>query len=386
MTYAGGRRVLDADSHLMELPGFLADHADPRLRARLPDITSGIASLDLDSWAGRHGHDAARVDELVGLGDDLVRRGPKWHGALGAFNPRERSLALDLLGFERQVVFSSLCAPLFALTDPDLRYGAYRAHNRAMAAFCAGDARLLGVALADFDDVDRARAELEAAVDLGLRLVWLPARAPGGRSPGHVDHEPLWAFLAEAGLPFALHVGSGPIPIDDEWMNDGRPERRSARGGGEVVGSKDVSVIFQPAERFVSILLLDGVLDAHPDLRGGVFEMGAGWVPALLRRLDLITATWSKSEPHLRDMTRTPSEQIRDQLRFTPYPFEDVGRLVEESAPELFLFSSDYPHAEGGRDPIGRFEASLAPSAGTGGDDVRRAFFGDNLAALFRAA
>ena len=42
-------------------------------------------------------------------------------------------------------------------------------------------------------------------------------------------------------------------------------------------------------------------------------------------------------------------------MRFTPYPFEDVAQLVSESSPELYLFSSDYPHAEGGRDPLGRF-------------------------------
>ena len=54
-------------------------------------------------------------------------------------------------------------------------------------------------------------------------------------------------------------------------------------------------------------------------------------------------------------MTRLPSEQISQQMRFTPYPFEDVAQLVSESNPELYLFSSDYPHAEGGRDPLGRF-------------------------------
>ncbi len=29
MTYAEGRRIVDADSHLMEWPTFLVDHADP---------------------------------------------------------------------------------------------------------------------------------------------------------------------------------------------------------------------------------------------------------------------------------------------------------------------------------------------------------------------
>ncbi len=32
---------------------------------------------------------------------------------------------------------------------------------------------------------------------------------------------------------------------------------------------------------------------------------------------------------------------------------------IEAAGDELFLFSSDYPHPEGGRDPIGRFQRSL---------------------------
>ena len=48
MTYVGDRRVIDADSHLMEWPGFLTDHADRAIRERLPPITGGL------SKGGRH--------------------------------------------------------------------------------------------------------------------------------------------------------------------------------------------------------------------------------------------------------------------------------------------------------------------------------------------
>jgi hypothetical protein len=41
------------------------------------------------------------------------------------------------------------------------------------------------------------------------------------------------------------------------------------------------------------------------------------------------------------------------------------------------LFSSDYPHAEGGRDPIGRFDRALATSAPA----VASSFYGDSAAA-----
>lgn len=356
----------------MEWPTFLTGHADPGVRDRLPVITGGLSGLAVTDGARPAEERAA----LVALGDDLVKRGPKWYAALGAVDGGERAEALDLLGFERQVVYSSLCAGLFSIADPDVRYGGYRAHNRAMAEFCAADPRLTGVALADLDDPDRAAAEVDAALSLGLGLVWIPARAPGGRSPGHPDNDPVWARLAEAQVPFVLHVGSGPLPIGDDWMHDGRGQH-SARGGAEVIGSKDFMVVYQPAERFLSVLVLDGVLERMGGLRGGAIEMGAGWVPAMLRRLDEAVEVWGRAEPHLAAFTRRPSEQAAEQLRFTPYPFEDVGRLVVESDPALYLFSSDYPHAEGGRDPLGRFSRSLDGAAPT----VTDAFFAANAAA-----
>jgi len=369
MTYARDHRVIDADSHLMEWPTFLTEHAPVRVRDALPPIGGGSAGLQVKGFERT---DAAR-NALVALGDDLIRKGPKWYDALGAIDPNERRMALDLLGFEHQVVYSSLCAPLFGIADPTLRYEGYRAHNRAMAEFCGRDPRLHGVAICDLDDPQRSIDELEFALELGLGPVWIPARAPGGVSPGHDRHDPFWARLAERGVPFVLHVGSGPLQIDDAWRLNGRaPPIRMAVA--EVINSKDLMVVYQPAERFLSVLLLDGVLERHRRLRGGAIEMGAGWVPDMLRRLDHATDIWSRSEPELRAMTRTPSRQASEQLRFTPYPFEDVGLLCRISDPQLYLFSSDYPHAEGGRDPLGRFTRSLAEADA----NVVAGFLGDN--------
>jgi len=146
-----------------------------------------------------------------------------------------------------------------------------------------------------------------------------------------------------------------------------------------VIGSKDLTVIHHAAQKFISTLVLDGVLERHRNLRGGVIEIGAGWVPDMIRRLDHAAEIWAKSEPHLREMTRRPSAQIREQLRFTPYPFEDVAQFIGESFPELYLFSSDYPHAEGGRDPIGRFDRTLADADPA----ARERFFAGNFRDLY---
>ncbi len=379
MSYAGERLIHDADSHLMELPDFLSAHADPADRAAMPslmEVTTG--QFDPRGHAGTKGHPPEIVARLMEQGS-AITRGPKWHDALGAFNGKERTLALDLLGFKHQVVFSSFCAQLTFQAPLELRYRIARAHNRAMAEFCSADARLIGVAMVSLDDPAQALAEIERALSLGLGAVWIACDPPGGRSPGHPAHEKIWSLLEERRVPFILHVGSSPLRVSDVWMNDGYPDRVSARGGAEVIGSKDLTVIHHAAHRFLSMLILDGVLERHPNLRGGCIEIGAGWVPDMIRRLDHAVDIWSKSEPHLAQMKRKPSEQIRQQLRFTPYPFEDVAQMVSESCAELYMFSSDYPHAEGGRDPIGRFERSTASLS----DDAKTKFFSGNFRDLY---
>lgn len=382
MTYAGDRTIRDADSHLMELPDFLDRNVERSMRDRIPtlhDIRLADINERMKKLHGARGHPSETVQQLLALGDQITR-GPKWHEALGAFSGEERSLALDMLGFEKQVVFSSFCASkVFNLQEPAVMYAAAAAHNRSMAEFCEHDNRLVGVGLVPLDDSHRSDQLLDELIRLELGAAWIPSRAPGGRSPGHPMHDVFWRRLQEHQLPFIIHVGSSPLSIANEWMNDGMPERKSARGGAEVIGSKDLMTIFHSAQRFISVLVLDGVLERFPRLKGGVIELGAGWVPDTIRRLDHAVNIWARSEPHLASFDRLPSEQIAQQLRFTPYPFEDVGRLIAESSSELYLFSTDYPHAEGGRDPIKRFVDSLSDV-----DEIaQRQFFNDNFRALY---
>ena len=65
----------------------------------------------------------------------------------------------------------------------------------------------MGVGIVPLDDPARAIEEVEWAIKAGLQSIWIPHRAPIDRSLGHVDLEGFWARLAEAGVPFVLHVG-----------------------------------------------------------------------------------------------------------------------------------------------------------------------------------
>ncbi len=390
MTYAPATRaIFDADSHIMELPDFLKAYADPALRDEIPEVSysaSIVTDEEVAVIVGQGGrHSAEHVAAQIALGDKLIESSKEIQ-ALGAFNSADRSTALDLLGFRRQLVFAthSVAMPFSPSSklEPRLRYGAARAHNRHMAEFCAADRRLIGVAVVPLDDVDLAMAELDFALGAGLGAVWLPHRPCGDRSPGHVELDPFWSRLAESRTPFVLHVGGAPLQLAKAWMNNGRPPTKDWLGGGENLRTKDVALLHEGPEQFLTMMVLDGVLERHPNLRGASVELGAGWVPELLRRLDWVVKHWSRNDANLQALRRTPSEQITEQLAFTPFVFEEVGRFIDQSNPELYLFSSDYPHIEGGRNPIARFEASL----GDREESVRDRFYTRNFLRIFENA
>ncbi|MEZ5340976.1 MAG: hypothetical protein R2706_05880 [Acidimicrobiales bacterium] len=69
----------------------------------------------------------------------------------------------------------------------------------------------------------------------------------------------------------------------------------------------------------------------------------------MLERLDSITRIYRQVDESVR-FERTPSEQLTQQMGFTPFPHENVSQLIDQSNDELYLFSSDYPHVEGSRD------------------------------------
>jgi uncharacterized protein len=110
----------------------------------------------------------------------------------------------------------------------------------------------------------------------------------------------------------------------------------------------------------LAALIFDGVLDRFPKLKFGAIELGASWLPGWMRNMDSAACAFVKNEERLQKLSMKPSEFVRRQLRVTPYPHEDAGWIIANSGEEVCLFSSDYPHVEGGRNPLKRFNDSLA--------------------------
>jgi predicted TIM-barrel fold metal-dependent hydrolase len=358
MAYAADRLYCDADSHIMETKDWIANFADPGLLPKLPAMSllkSGTKSFDVI-------HDAVvKQKERAALGTPAVDvvKGVKGWNAPGAFDAAERRAALDDLGFQRQLVFSTFSATQYLHhEDFDVRYGGIRAHNRAMASFCNRDSRLIAAGQVSFADPKRCVEEMIEGVRLGCGAFWVPGMPVGDKAPGHPDFDAVWQAFCDLNVPFLLHVGPNSPTKISAYENNGQPRPKDITGaeGGENLRVRDFMLLSIGPQQFLTALVFDGVFERFPKLRGGVIELGAGWVPEYLRTLDLSQKIFKRTDPSVAALPLKASDYIRRAVKFTPFPGEDVGRLIRDAGTDLFMFSSDYPHPEGTDDPIGRFE------------------------------
>ena len=205
---------------------------------------------------------------------------------------------------------------------------------------------------------------------------------PPGHSPSHVALDAVWAQAQEAGVPIVLHVGGGGKLLDPSYFENGLPPVPDFHGGAENFRSVDYMAIPFPVMQTLATMILDGVLERFPRLQIGVIEQGASWLPGWMRQLDSALEAFARLEQRLQKLSLKPSEYVRRQIKVTPYPAEDVGWIVEQAGERVCLFSSDYPHVEGGRNPLRRFEQGLARSS----ESAKQRFYCDNFVELMGSA
>jgi predicted TIM-barrel fold metal-dependent hydrolase len=373
----------DADSHIMEPADWLHPYLDDRTRQRFPrvwtDANEDTTPEDaVERAAAVHRDPAYRAEDAAQI---TLRKN---FLATGSFLNHDRAAALDLLGFASQLVFDTYTSPHALRFDRDgdleLAVALARAQHRAVLDWCSVDRRLLPVTVVPIGDMSAANRLTADAIDAGSAAIWI-GQYPAGHSPSHVSLEPMWAQCADAGVPVVLHVagaGGNVMPLD--FFDNGLPPVPDFHGGDTNFKSIDYLSIPLPVMQTLNALIIDGVLMRYPALRIGVIELGATWVPGWMRSLDSAHEAFRKNEDRLQQMDLRPSEYVQRQVRVTPYPHEDTGWTIANTGDDVCMFSSDFPHVEGGRNPIARFERSL-DAAGLDAR-AREAFYVDNFVDL----
>jgi uncharacterized protein len=376
MAYVDGRLVYDADSHIHEPPGYAEHYADPSVRTELAQrLATFRRPPGVDEALAKQRDPEFRAKDAEEI---LLRKNSL---AVGAVLREDRSRALDLLGFAAQLVFTTTYLdPLREFdvnAEVELACAMARAHNRGIVDFCSIDSRLLPICYVPFADIDQAVQLTGEAIELGAAAIKIASQPPRHHSPSHVGLDRVWAQAQEAGIPVVFHVG-GELPMNPVYKSNGLPPVPDFHGGDTNFTSVSYLAIPYAPMQTLGTLIFDGVLDRFPGLRIGLIELGAAWLPGLMRSMDSAAEAFRRNEERLQQLSLLPSEFVRRQVRATPYPHEPAGWIVEQTGPEVPMFSSDYPHVEGGRNPVKRFDASLAGCD----EEQRSAFYSGNFADL----
>jgi len=374
-TYADGRSVIDIDAHILEPVGWLRSFAPTAVRAEIPELGADdvefarlLSDAEVDHQR-RHDDPAA----MRGAVDEYMTMSRKGWMSLGGWDPVERSVALDRLGFSHQVVFPTGSFNQVHDTPLECRAEAARAMNRGLLEFCI-DPRLLATAYVPFEHgADEACRFVDESSDGAAGFLIDSTPSPRGPSFTHPDFDRVWARLQDADRAVFLHVGADQRyrPVPSVFFDNGR-DMAHVRSDAPGDPLSFMGIGF-PAQLFLASLVYDGIMERFPRLRFGITELGATWMPSFLHFID----TGHRSFRNIQDLshlTMRPSDYLRRQVVVSPFAGEDVGWIIEQSGVDMVAFSSDYPHHEGTDDPIRRFEASMTDVD----EEVRRAFYDSN--------
>ena len=360
MPYIKNRIVHDADAHTMELPNWFDEYGNRKIQLAFRDRFAGNKGLAQTYFEDIDKHHQTETYRIKNVEELMIRKN---YEALGSFNSHDRSEALDLLGVQSQLIFpTSPNVWLESLehgSDINMLYSVARATNRAQIDFCSGDSRLLPATYIPLADIEKSIEIAKLAIESGSSALLIPWACPKNHSTSHIGLDPIWSMAEESGIPILFHVGSADFVLPKSHSINGMPKVKDFHGGEENFRSISYMAISSGPMQALSLLILDGVLERHPNLMFGVIELGSVWVPGFMRQLDSAFEAFSRHEERLQSLSLKPSEYISRQVRVTPYPTEPTGWVIKEAGNEIFMFSSDYPHLEGGRNPLARFEKSI---------------------------
>ena len=214
--------------------------------------------------------------------------------------------------------------------------------------------------------------ELATLSAAGVKLAMIAPALVDGKPLSHPDLDGAWAAFVAHDIAPVFHVADQPRIFDDAWYP---PD------GENFVPVLDSVFLHTAAALACTDLIVHGTLERHPQLRIGIVELSAVWVPMFLMMLDggyEFTARLNGSVPV--PLARRPSEYFLRQVRVSSFSYELPAHLQSQlQGADVLMACSDFPHSEGTTTPLADYAAT-----GRFGIDADRApgLFSENAAFL----
>jgi len=376
-------QTIDVDQHLFESRTTWSDHIDPAQRADALSISDDDAGWPWLTWRGQllTPLEVPIPERSALIGADRLRRlrGERAPTPFEELVPSSYRLAgprlasLDEFGVDAAVMFPNygLLWEQRLSSDRVAQRANARAYNRYMADVCSeGAGRLFGVAHVLLHDPAWAVEEIRRVRAQGVRLAMIAPAPVDGKPLSHPDFDPVWAAFSAEGVAPVFHVSEFESPLHPAW-------RQGEQEDGEQLFDS-IFLYLAPAIALAN-LILHGVLERFPDLRIGVVELTASWVPSFLLHIDGASDFYTlRHGEQFRNLAERPSDYFLRQVRVAALPYEMPNRLVPKVGDETFMIGSDWPHAEGVADPMVAAERAVAGLT----DPARRNILGANAAWL----
>ena len=378
--------VVDSDQHLYESRSMWRDHIDPARREDALHIDDDELGYPWLTWRGRRLQpaDVQRPGQTSALGTlhERIRAGLPPETRYDDELPRDywdaaaRAERLAAIGVDEAVVFPNFGLLWERTLDADL--DALTANMTAWNRWCAsvaidGRGKVHPVAHVTLRDERWILAELARLERDGVHLAMVAPALVDGRPLSHTDHDRVWRAFVEHGVRPVFHVADQRRPFADAWYTD---------PADAFVSTLDSVFLWTAAALACTDLILNGALERHPDLRIGIVELSAVWVPMFLMMLDGGTQFTTKLNGRpVYPLAMKPSEYFRRQVRVSSFSYELPSRLIGQTG-DLYMCCSDYPHSEGTSTPLADYVGSARP--------VRPAdapgLFGENVSMLLTRA
>ena len=341
-----GIKIVDCDTHYTEPPDLFTANAPAGMKHKMPRVerVDGIDRWFIgDKDFGSLGGNVIAKDHNKLLGRLAYRTYDEIDP--GSYLIKPRLEAMDRMGVWAQICFQNggltQAGSLAALGDDALAITIIRIFNDACADRMAesGD-RINCMGTLPYWDKDLMNAEMRRIADMGLRGITLPDR-PERLSSGFLGPDgkvsPFWEGVFDicnsTGMAINFHLN---IALDADsaiWDNLGFDQKLPIHALIHHFGCAATLANF----------IVSGILDTYEDLKIGLIESGAGWVPFWLEGLEHQLDEFRTFEN--RKLKRRPKEYFAKNF-WVSFWFETVAptKLLDDIGVDRLMFETDYPH------------------------------------------